>query len=103
MSNFTAKEEIVRLEGICNESESLFNDMDAMLTRMEENAPRFQELVNYYYSEAWQNDAQAANDGAYDGIVCGILSEDLFYNQLGDRHQLAIRMMELALKMMKTE
>jgi len=102
MSKITAKQEIQRLESIYNETEALLQDLEQVLLRLEDNAPRFLQLQEYYYSEAWGRDHEAAAAGAFADIECGILSEDLFYNQLGDRQQYAIRMMEIALSILKS-
>ena len=53
-------------------------------------------------SENWFLDVEDFNNGILpQDLKCGVLSEDGAYNLFGENHELAIRMVEIAAKMLR--
>ena len=61
-------------------------------------------LDQYYSSQDWFSDAEDSNNNLLpEDLKCGVLSEDGAYNLFGENHELAIRMVEIAAKMLRRE
>lgn len=59
-------------------------------------------VSNYLGSEEWFDDIEAHGAGELpEDLKCGILSEDLGYDLLVDNRDIAIRMLEVATKILK--
>lgn len=69
-------------EATCHALEAALDDFASSLTRLKQLGPRYDALVRYYESPAWRADYDASNRGAFDGISCGVLSEDTVYDLL---------------------
>lgn len=54
------------------------------------------ETLDYYQSQTYMEDLDLSNKGCFDGIPCGVLSEDGVYNLLFDCPNLASQLRELA-------
>ena len=77
------------------ETEAALDKFEAALTEMEI-------LFNYYGSKSWFSDVSAFEKGKLPaGLSCGVLSEDLIYNTIGDRQDIAVRMVELAARILR--
>lgn len=64
--------------------------------------PAISKLAAYYGSEEWFEDREADEAGDLpEGLKCGVLGEDLPYDLLIDYRDQAIRMLELATRMLK--
>lgn len=60
-----------------------------------------QDLISYY-AGPWREDKSLSDKGEFPSdLKCGILMEDTFWDFNGQRRDLAIRMMELGLKITK--
>lgn len=59
------------------------------------------EVSHYYGSKEWYAALDEYEKGKLKGIKAGILSEDSAYNMLNDNKELAIEMIEIALKILK--
>lgn len=97
----TAKEEIVRLERIYEDTEATLEEVEKALEKLDANFESFSELKDYCFGEDWREDYEASNMGAYADIKHGILSEDAIYNQFAERQEIALRMIEMATKILR--
>lgn len=96
------EERIEKMETIFDNSLELLEKLESILTDFENNQKQYKELFEYYYSEDWHKDAEFSNKEDFPkDLKCGVLSQDSIYNLIGDNHQVAIRMLELATKMIK--
>jgi len=59
--------------------------------------PQFQELMEYYKSEDWLIDKEASDKGSFDGLKCGVLSQDAVYNIYSDQRELNLKIIRVAL------
>ena len=76
---------VEQMEKIMDKSADIFRGLNMVLDKLEENLSDYKKLDEYYSSENWFLD----------------LSEDGAYNLFGENHELAIRMMEIAAKMLR--
>lgn len=96
------KKDVIENEKRLNELTDLFNELNEVLDKLEAKTEDLNKLKEYYISEEYMNDVDISNEtDEYDDIECGVLSEDLAYDLLGDSHQTSIRMLEIATKMIK--
>ena len=94
---------IQRMESIMAQQEKLLNHLEEVLEAFENNQLDYQKLLEYYYSEKYLLDLQAdANNLLPDDLHRGVLSEDGIYNLYLDTQNIAIRMIEIAVKVLKT-
>lgn len=90
---------ITAMENALNQTNALIKEMENLLKKWEENLPKYQKLYNYYYSEEWRKDFEAANENKLPpGFPHGVLSEDAAYNTLGDFRELSLRMLKIGVK-----
>lgn len=82
--------------------EQKIEELNKILDVLEENLSGYQELMEYYYSEKWQQDLEDDSNGLLpEDLKRGVLSEDGIYNVLAEVNDTAIRMMELGIKYLK--
>ena len=99
MSNI---ENISNMEKILDDSLSLIDDMIALKTRLDEHMTAYQELNEYYYSEAREQDLEADDNGLLPAdLKRGVLSEDGIWNMQDSYIDAAIGLMEAALEIIK--
>lgn len=92
-------ERIAAMENILNQTDELIKEMENLLKKWEDNLPEYKKLYEYYYSENWHKDFDAANENKLPpGFPCGVLTEDAPYNKLGDFHELSLRMLKAGVK-----
>ena len=85
-----------------DKSADIFRELNEALEKLEENLPDYKKLDEYYSSEDWFLDVEDFNNGVLpQDLKCGVLSEDGAYNLFGENHELAIRMVEIAAKMLR--
>ena len=84
---------IEEMEKIMDKSTDIFNKLNAVLDKLCENLPDYKKLDEYYSSQDWFSDVEDSNNN--------LLREDGAYNLFGDNHELAIRMVEIAAKMLR--
>lgn len=95
---------IKEMEERLDKSSELFKQLDNILDKVEANIPNYRKLDNYYSSKYWFEDEKSYSKGELpEDLRCGVLSEDLAYNLFGENQNLAIRMIEIATKMLKRE
>ena len=93
---------IDKMEKIMDNSADIFRELNVALDKLEENLSDYKKLDEYYSSENWFLDVEDFNNGVLpQGLKCGVLSEDGAYNLFGENHELAIRMVEIAAKMLR--
>ena len=91
-----ARKRIEEMEKIFNihlEMNKFLADSVAQLNQAQSSYLR---LRDYYQSQTYMEDLDLSNKGYFDGIPCGVLSEDRVYNLLFDRPNLASQLRELA-------
>jgi len=93
---------VEEMEKIMDKSADIFRELNIVLDKLEENLGDYKKLDEYYSSENWFLDVEDFNNGILpQDLKCGVLSEDGAYNLFGENHELAIRMVEIAAKMLR--
>lgn len=93
---------VEEMEKILDKSADIFKELSATLDKVEENLTNYKKLDDYYSSENWFLDVEDYNNGVLpQDLKCGVLSEDAAYDLFGENQELAIRMIEIAAKMLK--
>ena len=93
---------IKTMEKILDKSADIFKELNLALDKLEDNLSDYKKLDDYYSSQDWFSDADDFNDNLLPkDLKCGVLSEDAAYNLFGENYELAIRMLEIATKMLK--
>ena len=104
MENKEKIERITEMEEILDKSADIFADVNRVLDELENNMKRYNKLDKYYSSENWFIDEEAHREGKLpEDLKCGVLSEDLAYNLFIENNNIAIRMLEIATKMLKRD
>ena len=104
MENKEKIERITEMEEILDKSTDIFADVNKALDELENNMKRYNKLDKYYSSENWFIDEEAYREGKLpEDLKCGVLSEDLAYNLFIENNNIAIRMLEIATKMLKRD
>ena len=76
--------------------------VNEILDKLENDREDFDKLVEYYYSDQFQQDYDDSNEGKIDSSINqGILTEDAIYDLMGDDYYLALRFLDLANKMIQ--
>lgn len=84
-------------EAALDRMQQLVERMNTVVMEWEQCLPEFKKLMAYYGSEQWHEDVQASNEGALEGVKCGVLSQDAVYNLYAEQRALHFKMMRLAL------
>lgn len=93
---------ITAMETIKNDHKTIIAELEKSLDKIEQNQQAYQTLIAYYYSSQRQQDLEDDNNGLIPQTLHrGVLSEDEIFDLMGDYRDLGIRMMEVALKMIK--
>ena len=93
---------IEEMEKILDKSADIFREVNLALDKLEKNFSDYRKLDEYYSSKNWFSDANDYNNGNLpQDLKCGVLSEDAAYDLFGDSHELAIRMVEIAAKILR--
>ena len=66
------------------------------VTQLNQAQSSYLRLLDYYQSQTYMENLDLSNKGYFDGIPCGVLSEDRVYNLLFDLPNLASQLRELA-------
>lgn len=81
----------------------ILKSLNKLLDEFEESQEEFNKLKEYYASEKFQEDFDKSNRGDLPkDLKSGVLSEDAVYNTIGDNFNTAIRMLEIATRIIKT-
>ena len=93
---------IQKMEEIMVEHETMLKKLEEALQAFENTQHDYKELLDYYYSEQRFLDLQADENHLLPAeLQRGVLSEDGIYNLSMDTQNMAIHMMEVALKFLK--
>lgn len=93
---------ITKMENIMVQQTNMLKDLNQLLDTLDTQRTDYQTLLNYYYSDQRAQDlADDANHLIPETLHRGVLSEDELYDLMGDYRDTAIRMMEIALQMIK--
>lgn len=104
MENQNKVKRIKEMEQILEESTEIFANVNKSLDELEKNMKKYNKLDKYYSSENWFIDEEAYREGKLpENLKCGVLSEDLAYNLFIENNNIAIRMLEIATKMLKRD
>ena len=94
---------IIKMENIMVNQENTIKKLEKILEELDANQEDYAALTEYYYSEQrFQDLEDDQNNKIPENINRGVLSEDGLYNIFQDTHELALHMMEIALKLLKT-
>lgn len=97
-------EHITQMENIFDDHQALIDQLEPLLEAFSEHRQKFNQLADYYSSQQFLEDYDEANTPEFPkDIKCGVLSEDAVYNLLTDNYQIALRMLEIALSILKDE
>lgn len=89
--------------------EKHMNDYNYTLSRLEDALDQFEKkqtdlavLSEYYGSETWYADRESDDEGKLPPTLArGVLTEDLIFNALIDNKNIAIKLLEVATKIIK--
>lgn len=96
------KERIEKFEVILNKSAELTKEVETALDNLEKYEKDYDELVKYYYSKNWSKDKEDFENNLISNVKSAwVLTEDSIYDTMIDKNQLAIRMLEIATKILK--
>ena len=94
---------IEKMEDIMVKQENLLKQLEEVVDAFENNQQDYKELMEYYYSDQRFLDLEAdENNLIPEELDRGVLSEDGIYNLSLDTQNMAIHMMEVAVKVLKT-
>lgn len=95
---------ISEMETILDHHQALLDQLNPLLVTFSEHQAEYRRLAEYYTSEQFMKDYEVSNAPSFPkDIKCGVLSEDAVYNLLADNHQIAIRMITIALDILENE
>ena len=98
----TPIERIQEMEGHLNTYQSLIEELEACLKRVEAGQSSYIALRDYYTSQVYMDDVELSNQPDFpEEVYCGVLSEDAVYDLLDEHYQKAVEMLDLATKMLK--
>ncbi|MGO0075961.1 DUF4298 domain-containing protein [Streptococcus suis] len=91
-----ARKRVEEMEKIFNRQLELNQSLSDSLSQLNQEQSTYLQLLDYYQSQIYMEDLDLSNKGDFNGIPCGVLSEDGVYNLLFDRINLASQLRELA-------
>lgn len=89
---------VEKMEAIMNATNAQLEALNAALEQLENAQQDIAAFSQYYGSQEWFDDRETELPST---VHCGVLGEDLPYNTVIDYRESAIRMLELATKMLK--
>lgn len=103
----TIKEEVARIKVMEQHLQNI-NEMLPLLaelqTKLQKILPEYKALSAYYSSEDWFHDYDLHAAGKLpNDLACGVISEDLAYDCLGDVYQLALQQLSLATRLINPD
>ncbi|HEL2203500.1 TPA: DUF4298 domain-containing protein [Streptococcus suis] len=91
-----ARKRVEEMEKIFNRQLELNQSLSDSMAQLSQEQSTYLQLLDYYQSQTYMEDLDLSNKGHFNGISCGVLSEDGVYNLLFDRTNLASQLRELA-------
>lgn len=95
-------EHITKMENIMKKQEESITKLKEILDDINKQNKDYKELFDYYYSKQRMEDLKLEEKHLIpENIDRGVLSEDGIYNLFLDTHDIALHMIESALKLLK--
>lgn len=95
-------EHITKMENIMDHQNKLLEGLDKYLEQLDACRADYEELLEYYYSEQRNQDLAEDEAGKIpQDLKRGVLGEDDIFDLVGDYRDTALRMIEVALEMLK--
>ncbi|ATZ04747.1 DUF4298 domain-containing protein [Streptococcus suis] len=91
-----ARKRVEEMEKIFNRQLELNQSLYDSMAQLNQEQSTYLQLLDYYQSQTYMEDLELSNKGYFNGIPCGVLSEDGVYNLLFGRTNLANQLRELA-------
>ena len=96
------KERIEKMEKILSNSSKLLEELEEILDKLEKDSKNNDELIKYYYSNNWVKDKEDFEKDLISDVESAyVLTEDGIYDMMTSSSGTAIRMLELATKILK--
>lgn len=96
------KERINKMEKILSNSSKLLEELEEILDKLEKDSKNYDELIKYYYSNNWIKDKEDFEKNLLPDIESAyVLTEDGIYDMMTSSSGSAIRMLEIATKILK--
>lgn len=92
---------IGEMEKILDKHNELIKKLSEFLDEFESDLSDYEKLKEYYGSQFWQEDKDDYDKGKYGNIKAGVLSEDAIYNLIADNYFLALKLLNLANKVLQ--
>lgn len=88
-----ALERVKRMQSKLTQAQETLDNFEVYLKKFESEQTNIDSLIDYYGQDEWYQDRQLFNDP--------VLGEDLVNDLLIDNHQLTIKMLEIATKIIR--
>ncbi len=88
---------IQKHEKVLNKFTEGLNQLEEVLRNMESLQPGFKALMDYYGSEAWNEDVAISEKPGFINVPCGVLSQDTVYDLYQKQRKLHFESIRLAL------
>ena len=93
---------IETMESNMNEVTAVLEETIKATKKLKRVMKKYDAVSKYYSSQDWFDDAQAYSAGKLpEDLNCGVLSEDLAYNMIGDMYQYALSQLEFVTNFLK--
>ena len=93
---------IETMEANMNEVTAVLEETIKATKKLKRVMKKYDAVSKYYSSQDWFDDAHAHSVGKLpEDLVCGVLSEDLAYNMIGDMYQYALSQLEFVTNFLK--
>lgn len=94
---------ITKLENIMVRQEKTITKLESLLKELDAQQKDYETLYGYYYSPQRDQDLEDEEDNLIpQDLSRGVLSEDKIYDLVMNSHDVAIHMIETALRILKT-
>ena len=91
-----ARKRVNKMEDIFQRQLDVIDALRNQLAEVEASQEDFEELLAYYQSQTYMEDLSLEENGYFEGMLRGVLSEDGVYNLLFDREEVAEKLREVA-------
>lgn len=93
---------ITKMENIMVQHNETLKELNQLLDSLDAQREDYKKLMDYYYSEQRSQDLDDdSNHLIPENLHRGVLSEDEIYDLIGEYRDTAIRMLEIAVQMIK--
>ena len=92
---------ITEMEKIMDDHFEKIKELRELLDYLDDNMDRYNNLIEYYYSEQRQQDLKDDEAGLMGNLKRGVLSEDSIYDLISDYYECSVKMLELSTKYFK--